>query len=75
MSFKRKSYKVLEKLKMKLLTVLALIPALVFGDGSDSNEFGWLVGCWVTTDKNAQDELHGIRRTGRLNTILPDFLG
>ena len=40
---------------MKLITALALIPTLALGGDSDSGELGWLVGCWVTTDKSAQE--------------------
>ena len=40
---------------MKLLTALALFPALALGGYSDSGELSWLVGCWVTADKSAQE--------------------
>lgn len=40
---------------MKLLTALALIPALALGGDSDSGELSWLVGCWVTPDNSAQE--------------------
>ena len=40
---------------MKLSTALALIPALVLGGESDRSELSWLVGCWVTPDKSAQE--------------------
>ena len=40
---------------MKLLTALALFPALALGGDSDSGELSWLVGCWVTADKSAQE--------------------
>ncbi len=41
--------------KMKLIPILALIPALALAGDSDDGEFGWLVGCWVTPDKSAQE--------------------
>jgi hypothetical protein len=42
---------------MKLLPKLALVPALAFALAldSDGGEFAWLVGCWVTPDKSAQE--------------------
>ncbi len=42
---------------MKLLPKLVLIPALAFASAvdSDGGEFAWLVGCWVTPDKSAQE--------------------
>lgn len=40
---------------MKLLLALALIPTLALSGDSDSGELGWLVGCWVTLDKSAQE--------------------
>ena len=40
---------------MKLLTALALLPALALGGASDRGELSWLVGCWVTPDKSAQE--------------------
>ena len=42
---------------MKLLPKLVLVPALAFALALDSNagEFSWLVGCWATRDKSAQE--------------------
>ena len=40
---------------MKVLTALALFPVLALGGDSDSGELSWLVGCWVTADKSAQE--------------------
>ncbi len=38
---------------MKLLSTLALIPALALAGDSYSGEFNWLVGCWETPDNSA----------------------
>ena len=42
---------------MKLLPKLALIPvlALVLAIDSGGGKFAWLIGCWVTPDKSAQE--------------------
>lgn len=40
---------------MKLITALALIPALALGGDFDGGDLAWLVGCWVTPDKSAQE--------------------
>jgi len=40
---------------MKLLPILALVPALALAVDSDDGKFAWLVGCWVTPDKSAQE--------------------
>ncbi len=40
---------------MKLLTALAIIPALALGGHSDVGALSWLVGCWVSPDNSAQE--------------------
>ncbi len=40
---------------MKRFAALALIYSLRIGGQSDSGEFGWLAGCWVTPDGSAQE--------------------
>ena len=40
---------------MRILAGFALISALAIGSDHDSNQLGWLVGCWVSTDKSAQE--------------------
>ncbi len=38
---------------MKLLSTLALIPALALAGDSPGGELNWLAGCWETTDSRA----------------------
>ena len=40
---------------MKHISVLAILPALAFGGDTGTHELAWLVGCWTTTDKSAQE--------------------
>ena len=40
---------------MKQLAALVLVPTLILGSASEGGSFNWLVGCWVTTDKSAQE--------------------
>jgi len=40
---------------IRLISTLALIPALTLGSVSNDHELSWLVGCWVTPDKSAQE--------------------
>ena len=40
---------------MKRLASLALAPALAIGGDSESGEFSWIAGCWVTPDSSAQE--------------------
>lgn len=39
----------------QLAAFFSLIPALALGGDSNSGELDWLVGCWVTPDKSAQE--------------------
>ncbi len=38
---------------MKLLSTLALIPAVALAGDSPGGKFNWLAGCWETTDSRA----------------------
>ena len=40
---------------MKLLSTLALIPALTLAADSPGGEFNWLAGCWETTDSKTME--------------------
>ncbi len=40
---------------MKILAGLTLIPALAVGSDHDSKQLRWLAGCWISTDKSAQE--------------------
>lgn len=40
---------------MRILPALVLLPALSFGGDLVGHELGWLVGCWVTPDRSAQE--------------------
>lgn len=40
---------------MRILPALVLLPVLSFGGDSNGHELGWLVGCWVTPDRSAQE--------------------
>jgi len=40
---------------MKILTILALFPAILLADDISRHDLDWLVGCWQTTDGKAQE--------------------
>ena len=40
---------------MRLLTAIALMPALALSNDIGSHELDWLVGCWATPDRTAQE--------------------
>jgi hypothetical protein len=40
---------------MKILVGLTLVSALAVGSNHDSKQLSWLAGCWVSTDKSAQE--------------------
>ena len=40
---------------MRVLAGLVLISTLALGSGHDSSQLDWLVGCWVSADKSAQE--------------------
>lgn len=40
---------------MKRLAMLLLLPTLASGGNSNSGDFDWLAGCWVTPDNSAQE--------------------
>ena len=40
---------------MKTLAILLMIPGLALGNDMDISELVWLVGCWTTADKSAQE--------------------
>ena len=37
------------------LAALVLFPALVMGGDANTNDFGWLEGCWVSPDGSSQE--------------------
>lgn len=40
---------------MRILAGLTLISALALSSNHDSKQLSWLAGCWVSTDKSAQE--------------------
>ena len=40
---------------IKLISTLVLVPALTLASVSNGHELSWLVGCWVTPNKSAQE--------------------
>lgn len=40
---------------MRVLAGLALVATLALGSDIDNHRLGWLVGCWVSADKRAQE--------------------